>query len=235
MDPQQRLLLEATWHALEAAGYDPLTFPEPIALFAGVTITVPQRVGYWYEPGSMLAPDGHCRAFDAAAQGTVFGSGLGVVVLKRLADALADGDTIHAVIKGSAVNNDGAAKASFTAPSVEGQRAVIICRLQIADCPGTAPGGYATGRAGRQAYRAGSAVARYSRRCDQRTRRRATGAPPVGTAGRRTRSAARVQRHGAGAAGAGGQGSGAPGLVGCPRGWPPLRQARQVLRAGRHC
>jgi acyl transferase domain-containing protein len=100
-----------------------------MALAAGVTINVPHQVGYLYEPGSMLSPDGHCRTFDAAAQGTVFGSGMGVVVLKRLEDALADGDSIYALIKGSATNNDGSLKASFTAPSVEGQSAVIIDAL----------------------------------------------------------------------------------------------------------
>lgn len=100
-----------------------------MAVAGGVTINVPHNIGYLYEPGSMLSPDGHCHAFDAEAQGTVFGSGMGVAVLKRLEDALADGDTIHAVIKGSATNNDGSLKASFTAPSVEGQSAVIIDAL----------------------------------------------------------------------------------------------------------
>ncbi len=100
-----------------------------MALAGGVTINIPHKVGYLYEPGSMLSPDGHCHAFDAQAQGTVFGSGIGVAVLKRLEDALADGDTIYAVVKGSAVNNDGSFKASFTAPSVEGQSAVIIDAL----------------------------------------------------------------------------------------------------------
>ena len=97
-----------------------------LALAGAVTINVPHQVGYLYEPNSMLSVDGHCRTFDAKAQGTVFGSGMGVVVLKRLDDALADGDVIYAVIKGSATNNDGSFKASFTAPSVEGQSAVII-------------------------------------------------------------------------------------------------------------
>ena len=100
-----------------------------MALAGAVTINVPHQVGYVYEPGSMLSPDGHCRTFDANAQGTVFGSGMGLVVLKRLEDAQADGDTIYAVIKGSATNNDGSFKASFTAPSVEGQSAVIIDAL----------------------------------------------------------------------------------------------------------
>ncbi len=100
-----------------------------MAVAGGVTINVPHKIGYQYEAGSMMSPDGHCRSFDAQAGGTVFGSGMGVVVLKRLEDALAEGDTIYAVIKGSATNNDGSFKASFTAPSVEGQSAVIIDAL----------------------------------------------------------------------------------------------------------
>ena len=96
-----------------------------MALAGAVSLTVPMVTGYLYQEGGILAPDGHCRAFDARAAGTVFGCGAGLVVLKRLADALADGDTIHAVLKGSAVNNDGASKAGFTAPSVGGQAAVI--------------------------------------------------------------------------------------------------------------
>ncbi len=97
-----------------------------MALAGGVVVNVPQRTGYLYQPGSVFSPDGHTRAFDAAARGTVFGSGLGIVVLKRLEDALADGDEIWAVIRGAAVNNDGARKASFTAPSVQGQAEVIL-------------------------------------------------------------------------------------------------------------
>jgi phthiocerol/phenolphthiocerol synthesis type-I polyketide synthase E len=103
-----------------------------MALAGGVAISVPQRTGYWYQPGGVASPDGHCRAFDARAQGTVSGSGVGVVVLKRLEDALADGDTIHAVIKGSAINNDGAAKVGYTAPSVDGQAGVIAEALALA-------------------------------------------------------------------------------------------------------
>lgn len=95
-----------------------------IALAGGVAIDA-QQAGYFYQKEGIYSPDGHCRAFDAAGQGTVFGSGVGVVVLKRLADALADGDPIHAVIKGSAINNDGATKVGYTAPSVEGQSAVV--------------------------------------------------------------------------------------------------------------
>ncbi len=96
-----------------------------LALAGGVWITVPQRSGYLYTEGGILSPDGHCRAFDAGAGGTVQGNGLGVVVLKRLPEALTGGDLVHAVIKGSAINNDGSSKISFTAPSVRGQEAVI--------------------------------------------------------------------------------------------------------------
>src|SRR5262249_51756933 len=70
-----------------------------MALAGGVAINIPHRTGYLYQPGGLVSPDGHCRTFDAGAQGTIFGSGVGIVVLKRLADALSDGDTIHAVIK----------------------------------------------------------------------------------------------------------------------------------------
>ncbi len=96
-----------------------------MALAGGVTIELPQGRGYLYTEGEILSPDGHCHAFDARAEGTVFGSGAGCVVLRRLADAIADGDHIWAVIKGSAVNNDGAAKAGYLAPSVDGQAACI--------------------------------------------------------------------------------------------------------------
>ena len=96
-----------------------------MALAGGVSINLNQHTGYFYQEGGIASPDGHCRAFDAAAGGTILGSGVGVVVLKRLEDALADGDTIYAIVKGSAINNDGALKASFTAPSVDGQAAVI--------------------------------------------------------------------------------------------------------------
>src|SRR5207245_11261131 len=82
-------------------------------------------VGYSYQEGGIASPDGHCRAFDAKARGTVLGNGVGIVVLKRLADALQDGDCIHAVIKGSAINNDGSLKVGYTAPGVQGQAEVI--------------------------------------------------------------------------------------------------------------
>jgi acyl transferase domain-containing protein len=96
-----------------------------MALAGGVSVRVPQRAGYFYQENGILSPDGHCRAFDAKAQGTVGGSGTGIVVLKRLADALNEGDRIHAVIKGTAINNDGSFKLGYTAPRVEGQAKVI--------------------------------------------------------------------------------------------------------------
>jgi amino acid adenylation domain-containing protein len=103
-----------------------------MALAGGITISVPHKSGYFFEAGGIPSPDGYCRAFDAAAQGTVFGNGAGIVVLKRLADALQDGDTIHAVIRGSAINNDGANKVGYTAPSVDGQAEVIAEALSVA-------------------------------------------------------------------------------------------------------
>ncbi|MHC5769901.1 MAG: type I polyketide synthase [Nostoc sp.] len=96
-----------------------------MALAGGVTLSIPQKIGYLHQEGMILSPDGHCRAFDAKAQGTLASSGAGIVVLKRLKDAIADRDHIHAIIKGSAINNDGAMKVGFTAPSVSGQAAVI--------------------------------------------------------------------------------------------------------------
>ncbi|MHC5761410.1 type I polyketide synthase [Nostoc sp.] len=105
-----------------------------IALAGGVSIAkLPQKSGYQYQEGVLCSPDGHCRSFDAKAKGTVFGDGLGIVVLKRLADAVTDGDFIHAVIKGSAINNDGSLKVGYTAPSVNGQREVILEALALAD------------------------------------------------------------------------------------------------------
>ena len=109
-----------------------LDFHCDLALAGGVSVQVPQAQGYLHQDGGIGSPDGHCRAFDAQAHGTVGGNGAGIVVLKRLAEALADGDTIHAVIRGSAVNNDGAAKVGFTAPSVEGQAQVVAEALAVA-------------------------------------------------------------------------------------------------------
>jgi len=103
-----------------------LNFECDMAVAGGVSIFTPQNTGYWFQEGLIVSPDGRCRPFDSRANGTVFGNGLGVVVLRRLEDALADGDTIDAVIIGSATNNDGSVKVSYTAPSVAGQAAVIV-------------------------------------------------------------------------------------------------------------
>jgi len=103
-----------------------------MALAGGVDFSMSRKSGYLYQGGMVLSPDGHCRAFDARAGGTVPGDGAGVVVLKPLANALADGDTIHAVIKGSAINNDGKLKVGFAAPGVKGQKAVIETALGAA-------------------------------------------------------------------------------------------------------
>ncbi|HLL47351.1 MAG TPA: type I polyketide synthase, partial [Longimicrobiaceae bacterium] len=104
-----------------------------VALAGGVSASVGERSGYLYEKGGIRSPDGHCRAFDACAAGMLGGSGVGVVVLKRLEDALADGDTVHAVIRGSAINNDGSLKVGYTAPSVDGQAAAIESALVVAE------------------------------------------------------------------------------------------------------
>jgi acyl transferase domain-containing protein len=92
-----------------------------LALAGGATVRVPPLAGYYYTAGSILSPDGHCRPFDARAQGTIVGSGVGIVVLKRLDEAVADHDTIRAVIRGVGINNDGSDKAGYTAPGFKGQ------------------------------------------------------------------------------------------------------------------
>jgi amino acid adenylation domain-containing protein/non-ribosomal peptide synthase protein (TIGR01720 family) len=104
-----------------------------LALAGGVSIAVPQRVGYLHTEGGILSPDGHCRAFDAQARGTVNGHGLGAVVLRRLRDAIAAGDEIRAVVKASAMNNDGALKVGYTAPSLEGQAKVVLAAQALAE------------------------------------------------------------------------------------------------------
>lgn len=101
-----------------------------MALAGGVSVRVPHKTGYFYQEGSIYSPDGHCRAFDAKAKGTIFGSGVGIVVLKRLSDAVADRDNIYAVIKGSAINNDGSSKVDYTAPSVNSQSEAIVEALE---------------------------------------------------------------------------------------------------------
>ncbi|WP_161564498.1 type I polyketide synthase, partial [Okeania hirsuta] len=96
-----------------------------LALAGGVSIHIPQKAGHLYREGMIFSPDGHCRTFDAKAKGTIPGDGVGVVLLKRLNNAIEDGDSIQAIVKGSAINNDGALKVGYTAPSIEGQTAVI--------------------------------------------------------------------------------------------------------------
>ncbi|HBL26311.1 MAG TPA: hypothetical protein DD490_05695, partial [Acidobacteria bacterium] len=103
-----------------------------LAVAGGVTIRLPQTSGYHYHPQGIFSPDGHCRAFEARAAGTVFGNGVGVVLLKRLEDARRDGDPVLAVIRGSAVNNDGSQKVGYTAPAVAGQARVIADALAMA-------------------------------------------------------------------------------------------------------
>lgn len=110
-----------------------LTFESDMAIAGGAHIAIPQPTGYLFEEGGITTPDGRIRSFDAAARGTVLGNGVAVVALKRMTEALADGDVIHAVILGSAVNNDGRACAGYTAPGVDGQAEVIELALGVAD------------------------------------------------------------------------------------------------------
>ncbi|MBX3314106.1 MAG: SDR family NAD(P)-dependent oxidoreductase [Actinobacteria bacterium] len=111
-----------------------------MALAGGVTIEIPHKHGYQYVEGEILSPDGHCRAFDHRSAGTVFGSGAGVVVLRRLADAVEDGDHVYAVIRGTAVNNDGSRKVGYLAPSVDGQAECIAEAIAVADVEPTSIG-----------------------------------------------------------------------------------------------
>jgi len=111
-----------------------LAYECDVALAGGVCLDVPQKIGMHYKEGSIISPDGLCRPFDADAKGTVKGNGAGIVVIKRLVDALEHHDTIYAVIKGSATNNDGAAKVGYTASSIEGQVEVVseaIARAEV--------------------------------------------------------------------------------------------------------
>lgn len=104
-----------------------------MALAGGASLRIPHHVGYWHDPGSMVSATGHCRPFDVRSDGTIFGSGVGVVVLKALQDAVDDGDRIHAVIRGSALNNDGSTKMTFAAPNAAGQADVIAEAQAIAE------------------------------------------------------------------------------------------------------
>ena len=110
-----------------------LDFSVDLALAGGVSVSAPHRTGYLHEEGGILSSDGHCRPFDARADGTVPGNGVGLVVLKRLEDAIRDGDFIWAAIRGFAVNNDGDDKVGYTAPSVGGQSRVIVKAMAAAD------------------------------------------------------------------------------------------------------
>jgi acyl transferase domain-containing protein/acyl-CoA synthetase (AMP-forming)/AMP-acid ligase II/acyl carrier protein/SAM-dependent methyltransferase len=104
-----------------------------ICLAGGASVKVPQKAGHLFQDGMIVSPDGHCRAFDARAQGTIFGSGVGVVALKRLRDAVADGDHIYAVIKGTAINNDGGTKVGYMSPSGDGQASVAAEALAVSN------------------------------------------------------------------------------------------------------
>lgn len=119
--------------AVHTACQDLISFRCDMALAGGATLDPTPGSGYDYEPGGLLSSDGRCRAFDAGASGMASGDGVGVVVLKRLSDAVSAGDHIHAVISGSAVNNDGNRKVGFTAPSVQGQAEVIREALAAAE------------------------------------------------------------------------------------------------------
>lgn len=119
--------------AVATAVQNLLTFQCDMALAGGVRVGLPLRAGYRYTPDSICSPDGHCRTFAADAAGTVFGDGVGVVLLKRLEDALADGDHVDAVIRGCAVNNDGADKPSWTGPGLDAQATVIDMAIAAAD------------------------------------------------------------------------------------------------------
>jgi acyl transferase domain-containing protein/SAM-dependent methyltransferase len=118
--------------AVVLAAQSLLNYQCDLALAGGVSAREPQRGGYLHQEQGILSPDGHCRPFDAAARGTVPGNGVGMVALKRLEDALAAGDPIRAVIRGAALNNDGAGKVGFTAPGVAGQAEVVAMALAIA-------------------------------------------------------------------------------------------------------
>ncbi|NUT48565.1 MAG: polyketide synthase, partial [Saccharothrix sp.] len=111
-----------------------------IAVAGGVSVSVPLAGGYQHEPGGIMSADGHCRPFSADSDGTVAGNGVGVVVLRRMDDALDDGDAVIAVVRGSAINNDGALKAGYTAPGVDGQAEVITEALAVADVPASSIG-----------------------------------------------------------------------------------------------
>lgn len=119
--------------ALHSACQSLLSGECDMVLAGGVSLRIPHEVGYWHEPGSMVSPLGRCRPFDAGADGTVFGSGVAAVVLKPLQAAVEDGDRIHAVIRGSAINNDGSHKMTYAAPNVSAQADVIAEAHAVAE------------------------------------------------------------------------------------------------------
>jgi acyl transferase domain-containing protein len=119
--------------AIVVASQNLLNYQCDMALAGGVTLSLEEREGYFYDEGGIVSPDGHCRTFDAAGQGTLFSCGAGLVALKRLDDALADHDTIHAVVRGFGLNNDGSARIGFTAPGMEGQVGVSSDAIAMAD------------------------------------------------------------------------------------------------------
>ncbi|MBY7142454.1 acyltransferase domain-containing protein [Virgibacillus sp. NKC19-3] len=119
--------------AIHQASQSLLNYECDMSVAGGISISFPQNIGYFCEDGSILSPDGRCSIFSSDSNGTVFSSGIGVVLLKRMDDAIKDRDQIYAVIKGSAINNDGNSKVSYTAPSVQGQAEVIIEAQAISD------------------------------------------------------------------------------------------------------
>jgi|GEM_PF-1123182 len=110
-----------------------LSYECDMALSGGGNVVTSLDKGYLHESGGIQSSDGHCRAFDDSSSGTIFGNGIGIVLLKRLEDAVADGDYVHAIIRGTAINNDGCAKVGYTAPSVSGQTEVIATALAMAE------------------------------------------------------------------------------------------------------
>jgi acyl transferase domain-containing protein len=119
--------------AISLACQNLLDYQCDMAIAGGVTLGVPQARGYVYEEGGISSPDGHCRPFDSSAKGTVGGNGVAVVLLKRLSEAIADGDAIRAVVRGYGLNNDGSAKVGYTAPSVGGQAEAIAMAMSMAN------------------------------------------------------------------------------------------------------
>src|SRR4029077_18308112 len=118
--------------AVQVAYHSLLKHQCDMALAGASSLRLPQKTAYLYQEGMIFSPDGHCRPFDAKGKGIRAGPGVGIVVLKRLEDALADGDNIRAVIRGAAINNDGSGKIGYTAPSVDGQAEVIATAQALA-------------------------------------------------------------------------------------------------------